>query len=88
MSEQTLKNKFTSFAEVKAILRTFSSTGGNKRVDGILIFLPLFRLCFDKLIVMRFDLKHEIVEDRNIGASLMEATVLVGFATVFIFVLF
>lgn len=55
---------------------------------SILIFLPLFRFCFDKLIIMHFDLKHEIVEDRNIGASLIEATVLVSFATVFIFVLF
>jgi len=53
----------------------------------IFIFLPLFRFCFDRLIIARFDLSHEIVKDRNTGAAFVEAIVLISFAAVLFFVL-
>jgi hypothetical protein len=36
----------------------------------------------DKLVIPNSDLSREIVEDRNIGAGLLEATVAISFAIV------
>jgi uncharacterized membrane protein YjfL (UPF0719 family) len=46
------------------------------------IFLPIVRFIMDKLVIPNSDLSREIVEDRNIGAGLLEATVAISFAIV------
>lgn len=46
------------------------------------IFLPLIRLLMDRLVVPGDKLSQEIIEDKNIGAGLLEATVAISFALV------
>ena len=50
----------------------------------VLVLLPMVRFCFDKFIFARFDLNHEIKEDRNLGAGFLEATAMVSFAMVLV----
>lgn len=47
-------------------------------------FLPVVRLMMDKLVIPNANLSDEIVEDKNIGAGLLEATVAISFAIVLI----
>ena len=63
--------------------------GGYFLLDGILgfILLPIFRIFFDKLIIPKSDLNHEIKNDRNLGAAFLEITIAIGFATILFFVL-
>jgi uncharacterized membrane protein YjfL (UPF0719 family) len=46
------------------------------------IFLPLVRFVMDKLVIPADDLSREIIEDKNLGAGLLEATVAISFAIV------
>lgn len=46
----------------------------------ILVLFPLVRWFFDKAIIAKLDLNKEISEDRNLGAALLEATVMISFA--------
>ena len=46
------------------------------------IFLPIVRFIMDKLVIAGDDLGREIVEDRNLGAGLLEAIVAISFAIV------
>lgn len=56
-------------------------------MDALLIFilLPIVRLFFDKIIIPKSDLNHEIKNDKNIGAALLESIVMVSFSTVLFF---
>lgn len=54
---------------------------------AILVLLFLARLFFDYALLTGARLKDEIVEDRNIGAGLLEATLLIGFALVLSFLI-
>jgi uncharacterized membrane protein YjfL (UPF0719 family) len=45
-------------------------------------FLPIVRFVMDKLVIPGDDLSKEIVEDKNLGAGLLEATVAISFAIV------
>lgn len=45
-------------------------------------FLPIIRILLDKLIITGSNLNKEIVEDRNIGAGLLEATIAISFAVI------
>lgn len=58
-------------------------------MDTILIFilLPIIRFFFDKIIIPKSDLNHEIKNDKNIGAAFLEAVVMISFAVVLMFVL-
>jgi len=49
--------------------------------------LPIFRLFFDKIIIPKSDLNHEIKNDQNSGAGLLEAIITIGFAVVLFYVL-
>ncbi len=51
------------------------------------VTLPIFRLFLDKVIIAKSDLNHEIKEDRNIGAAILEMTIAIGFASIIFFVL-
>ncbi len=44
--------------------------------------LPLIRLIMDKLVIPRSNLSSEIVDDQNVGAGILEATVAISFAIV------
>lgn len=44
------------------------------------IFLPIARFLMDKLVIPGDDLSREIIEDRNIGAGFLEATIAIGFS--------
>lgn len=50
----------------------------------ILLLLPMVRWFLDKAILARLDLNHEIAQDRNLGAALLESTVMISFATVLV----
>lgn len=50
-----------------------------------LIALPIFRIFFDKLILSKSDLNHEIANDRNIGAGLLEMTIAIGLSAILFF---
>jgi uncharacterized membrane protein YjfL (UPF0719 family) len=46
------------------------------------VFLPVVRFVMDKLVVPGDSLSREIIEDKNIGAGLLEAVVAISFAIV------
>lgn len=46
------------------------------------VFLPIVRVAMNKLVVPGDDLTREIVEDKNLGAGLLEATTAISFAIV------
>ena len=56
-------------------------------LDALLIFLllPIVRIFFDKIVIPKSDLNHEIKNDKNIGAGFLEATVMIGFSVVLYF---
>lgn len=56
------------------------------QISVILIYLPLVRLFFDKVMLPGADLNREILEDRNIGAGILEFASAVGFSAVLIMV--
>lgn len=77
---------------LSALSGTFESWNINLMYFGIdlivgCITLPIFRLFFDKVIIAQSDLNHEIKEDRNIGAAILEMTIAIGFASIIFFVL-
>ncbi len=51
------------------------------------IFLPIVRIVMDKLVIPGDDLSREIIEDKNIGAGILEAVVAISFAIVLMSVL-
>jgi len=52
-------------------------------VNGVaFIFLPVVRLMMDKLVIPAANLSDEIIQDKNLGAGLLEATVAISFAIV------
>lgn len=56
------------------------------QISAILIYLPLVRLFFDKVMLPGADLNREIKEDRNVGAGILEFASSVGFSAVLIMV--
>ena len=46
-----------------------------------IILLPIVRLVLDKLLIAKMDLNHEIQNDRNVGAALLEATAMIAFGS-------
>ncbi len=46
------------------------------------IFLPVVRVVMDKMVIPGDDLSREIIEDKNLGAGLLEATIAISFAIV------
>lgn len=58
-------------------------------LDALLIFilLPIVRIFFDKLIIPKSDLSHEIKNDRNLGAAFLEASIMISFSIVLLSVL-
>ncbi len=48
----------------------------------IFILIPVVRLFFDKVLIPRSDLNHEIRNDQNLGAAFLEATIMIGFSIV------
>lgn len=46
------------------------------------IFLPIIRFLMDRLVVPGDKLSREIIEDRNLGAGFLEATIAISFAIV------
>ena len=53
----------------------------------VLVFIPLVRFFFDKVMIPKTDLNKEIQEDQNLGAGLLESTVAISFATILFFAL-
>lgn len=58
-------------------------------LDALLIFilLPIVRIFFDKIIIPKSDLNHEIKNDKNLGAGILEALVMISFAVILFFVM-
>lgn len=58
-------------------------------LDLLLVFVYLVgvRFFFDKMVISQADLNAEIVQDRNVGAGLLEFAVSVGFSAVLFFLL-
>jgi uncharacterized membrane protein YjfL (UPF0719 family) len=58
-------------------------------INGAIAFivLPIFRLFFDKVIIPKSDLNHEIKNDQNCGAGLLEMVITVGFSIILLLVL-
>jgi len=50
------------------------------------VFLPIVRLMMDKLVIPNANLSDEMINDKNLGAGLLEATVAISFAIVLIYV--
>jgi len=46
------------------------------------VFLPIVRILMDKMVIPGNDLSCEIVDDQNIGAGFLEATIAISFAIV------
>lgn len=56
-------------------------------IVGVFIYLLLVRLFFDKVILARGDLNHEIANDANTGAGVLELALAISFATVLFFLI-
>ena len=58
-------------------------------IDVVLVFilLPVVRLFFDKIIIPRADLNHEIQHDRNLGAGFLEMITAISFSIILFFVM-
>ncbi|MBC2603371.1 DUF350 domain-containing protein [Puniceicoccus vermicola] len=52
----------------------------------VIILFPFVRFCFDKIVLAKIDLNREISEDGNVGAAILEASSMVAFATVLVFI--
>jgi len=52
----------------------------------VIILIPLVRLFFDKVTFAKMDLNHEISEDRNIGAAVLEASAMIALATILVYI--
>lgn len=77
---------------MRAVSGDFISWIGNLRILGlnlliIFVYLIGVRFFFDKMMIPESDLNVEIVQDRNVGAGLLEFAVSVGFSAVLFFVL-
>jgi len=51
----------------------------------IFVLIPIVRIFFDKLIIPRSNLNHEIQNDQNLGAAFLEVTMMIGFSAVLFF---
>lgn len=49
---------------------------------GAFVILPLFRLLMDKFLIPHFDLNHEIHNDKNVSAGILEFVMVVCFASI------
>lgn len=58
-------------------------------MDAVLVFilLPVVRFFFDKVIMPRTSLNHEIQHDRNMGAGLLEMVGAISFSIILLFVM-
>ncbi len=56
-------------------------------LGAILVLLVVVRLFFDKLVISKSNLNKEIVEDKNIGAGLLEMITSISLACVLVFLL-
>lgn len=56
-------------------------------IIGVFVYLFLVRLFFDKILLRKADLNHEIATDANIGAGVLELALAVSFATVLFFMI-
>lgn len=77
---------------MRASSGSFISWGANLRsfgIDAALIFvlLPLMRIFFDRIILPGARLDTEIEKDKNIGAAILEAGVMVSFSSVLFFLM-
>lgn len=77
---------------MRAVSGDFVSWAGSLSILGldlliVFVYLVGVRLFFDKLVIPDSDLNFEIVQDRNVGAGLLEFAVSVGFSAVLFFVL-
>jgi len=77
---------------MRAVSGDFVGWVGNLRILGldllvIFVYLVGVRFFFDKMMIPESDLNVEIVQDRNVGAGLLEFAVSVGFSAVLFFVL-
>ena len=77
---------------MRAVSGNFVSWGADLQYLGlnvliVFVYLLGVRLFFDRLVLSGADLQEEIVNDRNVGAGLLEFTVSIGFAAVLFFVL-
>ena len=52
---------------------------------GAFIALPIFRYCMDKFLIPHYNLNHEIQNDRNISAAILEFVMVVCFAVIVFF---
>ena len=48
----------------------------------IFVMLPLIRLFFDKIIIPKSNLNHEIKNDKNLGAAFIEVIMAIGFSSI------
>ncbi len=77
---------------MKGASGNFVSWGQNLSIfamDAMLVFilLPLVRFFFDKVIMPRTSLDHEIHHDRNLGAGLLEMIGAISFSVILLFVM-
>lgn len=56
-------------------------------IIGVFVYLFLVRLFFDKILLRKADLNHEIANDANVGAGVLELALAVSFATVLFFMI-
>ncbi len=55
--------------------------------SAVIIFIPVIRFFFDKLIIPKSSLNHEIATDKNIGAGFLETVMVIGFAAIIFFII-
>ena len=77
---------------MKAVSGAFIGWGDSLKllafdVSLIFVLLIVVRFFFDKLIIPHSDLNHEIANDKNVGAGLLEMFASIGFALVLYFTL-
>lgn len=77
---------------MRAVSGDFVSWGVNltgllTNVIIVFVYLILVRLFFDKVVIAKADLNHEIQKDKNIGAGMLEFAIAIGFSTVLFFLL-
>lgn len=52
----------------------------------VVILFPIVRLCFDKVALSKIDLNHEVATDQNVGAAMIEASAMIAFAALLVFI--
>ena len=77
-----MNGTFGNFISWEENLFRFATT-----LMAALVLLPLFRYIMDKCLIPHYDLNHEIHNDKNVSAGMLEFVMTICFASIVFFVI-